>query len=111
MEKKANAVLKNIRKQASGLTLIALIITIIALIILAAVSLAALTGNNGIIERARNARVDNIISNQKEIVEMAITTVLLDNMGINDNVSVEAVLGEIQKQNNSTDIYAVQNNA
>ena len=42
---------KNMRDK--GITLIALVITIIVLLILAAVSIATLTGENGILIRAR----------------------------------------------------------
>ena len=38
-----------------GITLIALVITIIVLLILAGVSIAMLTGNNGILTQAQNA--------------------------------------------------------
>lgn len=39
-----------------GITLIALVITIIVLLILAGVSIATLTGNNGILTQAQNAK-------------------------------------------------------
>ncbi len=38
-------------KENKGITLIALVVTVIVLIILAGVSIAMLTGNNGIISR------------------------------------------------------------
>ena len=50
--KKLNLKLKNNRK---GITLIALVITIIVLLILAGVSIATLTGKNGILTRATEA--------------------------------------------------------
>ena len=48
--------LKSIRKQTKGITLIALVITIIVLLILAGVSIAMLTGENGILTQAQNAK-------------------------------------------------------
>ena len=39
-----------------GITLIALVITIIVLLILAGVSIAMLTGQNGILTQARNSK-------------------------------------------------------
>ncbi len=48
--------LKSIRKQTKGITLIALVITIIVLLILAGVSIAMLTGQNGILTQAQNAK-------------------------------------------------------
>ena len=45
------------RKQANkGITLIALVITIIVLLILAGVSIATLTGDNGLITKANDAK-------------------------------------------------------
>ena len=45
-------------KQTKGITLIALVITIIVLLILAGVSIAMLTGQNGILTQATNAKVE-----------------------------------------------------
>ena len=43
------------RKKNNGITLIALVITIIVLLILAGVTIATLTGENGILTRASEA--------------------------------------------------------
>ena len=45
-----------IKHQHKGITLIALVITIVSLLILAGVSIAMLTGDNGIITQAQNAK-------------------------------------------------------
>ena len=44
--------LKELKKSSKGITLIALVITIIVLLILAGVSIAMLTGDNGILTQA-----------------------------------------------------------
>ena len=44
-------------KQEKAITLIALVITVIVLLILAGVSIATLTGKNGILTRANEAKV------------------------------------------------------
>ena len=54
-----------------GITLIALVITIIVLLILAAVSIATLTGENGILKQAEQAKESTVIGAEKEGVEMA----------------------------------------
>ena len=46
-----------IKKQQKGITLIALVVTIIILLILAGVSIAMLTGNNGVLTKAGEAKV------------------------------------------------------
>ena len=43
-------------KKNNGITLIALVITIIVLLILAGLSIAMLTGQNGILTQAQNAK-------------------------------------------------------
>lgn len=54
--KSKNTRLKEIKKSSKGITLIALVITIIVLLILAGVSIAMLTGDNGIITQAKLAK-------------------------------------------------------
>ena len=63
--------LKNITKQ-KGITLIALVITIIVLLILAGVSIAMLTGQNGILTQAQNASTQTEIAEAKEKAQMDI---------------------------------------
>ncbi len=51
-------------KQEKGITLIALVITVVVLLILAGVSIAMLTGDNGIITMAQEAsfRTEKVIA-------------------------------------------------
>lgn len=53
-------------KRKEGITLIALVITIIVLLILAGVTIATLTGDNGILTRAQEAKEEN---EKAEIIE------------------------------------------
>ena len=53
---KENAKQKNNVKTEKGITLIALVITIVILLILAAVGIGTLTGENGLIKRAQDAK-------------------------------------------------------
>ena len=61
-----------IRKNAKGITLIALVITIIVLLILAGVSIAMLTGQNGILTQAQNAKTTNENKSAEEKVKLSI---------------------------------------
>ena len=67
-----NNIIKNKIKQKNGITLIALVITIIVLLILAGVSIAMLTGQNGILTQANNAKNETEQANAKEKVESAV---------------------------------------
>lgn len=61
-----------VKKQNSGITLIALVITIIVLLILAGVTIATLTGNNGILTQANKAKDATAIGEEKEIIGLSI---------------------------------------
>ena len=58
-------------KNNKGVTLVALVITIIVLLILAGVALAMLTGDSGILTNADEAKKQTAISNAKSSIEMA----------------------------------------
>ena len=59
------------RKANNGITLIALVITIIVLLILAGVSIATLTGENGILTQANKAKTKTNNANIEEQVKLA----------------------------------------
>ena len=48
--------MRNFMKQGKAITLIALVITIIVLLILAGVTIATLTGDNGLLQKATDAK-------------------------------------------------------
>ena len=58
-------------KNKSGITLIALVVTIVVLLILAGVSISMLAGENGIIKRAQEAKEKSEIAEEKELVELS----------------------------------------
>ena len=59
-------------KERKGITLIALVITIIVLLILAGVSIAMLTGQNGILTQANNAKTSTANKSAEEKVKLAV---------------------------------------
>lgn len=65
-------------KNNKGITLIALVVTIIVLLILAGVSIAMLTGQNGILNRASDAGESTAVANAKEKVTLAINEAITD---------------------------------
>ena len=65
------------RKNNKGITLIALVITIIVLLILAGVSIAMLTGQNGILTQAQIAKTTTENKSAEEKVNLAVTAAML----------------------------------
>lgn len=59
-------------KENKGITLIALVITVIVLLILAAISIATLTGENGVLTKASKAGKDTDIVDTKEQIKLEI---------------------------------------
>ena len=56
----------NIIKNKKGITLIALVVTIIILLILAGVAIGTLTGENGLFSRTKQAKEKTIDSQNRE---------------------------------------------
>ena len=48
--------IKIVKEETKGITLIALVVTIVILIILAGISIGVLTGENGLLEKARKCK-------------------------------------------------------
>ncbi len=70
-----------IKKQQKGITLIALVVTIIILLILAGVSIAMLTGNNGVLTQAKSAKENTRVGEVQEKVKLAAQAALTANLG------------------------------
>ena len=92
-------------KNQKGVTLIALVITIIVLLILAGVSIAMLTGDNGILTQAKSAKISQIEGQVREEVNLAVQAAKMDaenkavttNTGFLAETQVAAVVTELQK--------------
>ena len=69
-------------KNNKGITLIALVITIIVLLILAGVSIAMLTGQNGILSRATEASSETKVEQAEEAVKLAVANFIAINKGM-----------------------------
>ena len=83
-------------KSTKGITLIALVITIIVLLILAGVSIAMLTGDNGILTQAKEAKEANIAGTEKEQIKLAMQSLKMKKQA--DNVSTTVAADELQNQ-------------
>lgn len=71
--------MKFLKRKEKGITLIALVVTIIVLLILAGVSIAMLTGNNGLLNQAIKAKEETEISSEKEGINLSIINYQLKN--------------------------------
>ncbi len=58
------------KKSTKGITMIALVITIVVLLILAGISIVAITGENGITKKSNEAKIETEISQYKEQLDV-----------------------------------------
>ena len=83
--------LKN--KKNNGITLIALVITIIVLLVLAGVTIATLTGENGILTRASQASEKTKQASAEEQVQLAV----VGSIGKDGNINIDSLNDELAK--------------
>ena len=82
-------------KQTKGITLIALVITIIILLILAGVTITMLTGDNGILKQATNARETNTKAELEEQVKLAVMASKVNNTASIDLKTLDEEINKI----------------
>ena len=80
------------RRNQKGITLIALVITIIVLLILAGVSIAMLTGKNGILTRASESSEASIVGEIDEAVKLGIAEIVTNQMDPTFNSAASGVV-------------------
>ena len=71
---------KEIKEQNNGITLIALVVTIVVLLILAGVTITMVLGQDGIITQAQNAAQLTLIANEREYLEQNAISTQLSNI-------------------------------
>ena len=84
---------KQRNKKNSGITLIALVITIIVLLILAGVTIATLTGDNGILTKAQEASDKTKQANAEEQVKLAVQA----SYGEDGKINLDELNNELSK--------------
>lgn len=92
-------------KKQNGITLIALVITIIVLLILAGVSIAMLAGEGGILGKATTATTNTLVAEVDEAIKLAASEIVANKMdptyeGTEDKVNATNIK-KLIKANNS----------
>ena len=78
-------------KKEKGITLIALVVTVIVLLILATVTISIITGDDGVIDQARDAKSETEISQWEERIDIAI----LNAEGNSEEVTMDTIIQEL----------------
>ena len=96
-------------RNQKGITLIALVITIIVLLILAGVSIAMLTGQNGILTQANNAKTATTKASAEEALKLAVAQILSNKLdptyvGSENVINNTNLIALTKKQNSNLDV-------
>ena len=84
------------RKNENGITLIALVITIIVLLILAGISISLVLGNNGVLQKAITAKKVNEEASALEKIKVEVA----GSYGLNGKIDIEKLNKNLSKINN-----------
>ena len=95
---KSKNLIKKVKNTNKGITLIALVITIIILLILAGVSIATLTGDNGLLNKAGEAKEQTEVAEVKDRAQLDILDWQADQLKDNNDATlnddiVKGILG------------------
>ena len=87
---------KTFKRKERGITLIALVITIVVLLILAGVSIAMLTGDNGILTQAQKAKEQTEKASEAEKIQLALMSTAISNNGYTDSLDTDSFIAELK---------------
>ena len=79
-------------RNKNGVTLLVLVITIIVLVILSGVTLRSVVGEDSITEKTVDAKKEDVISREKQDIQLAYTKVLTKNAG------ADITINDLQKE-------------
>ena len=97
------------RKNVNGITLIALVLTIIVLLILASVSIAMLTGENGILRQTSNAKENTTKAEEEEKIKLAVVGSSINDDGLVEVLDETSFRNELKNQFASQELDVVVN--
>lgn len=81
--------IKEILKEQKGITLIALVITIVILLILAAVTISMLTSKDGLLSKAQESRETYVFEEENERVKLALLDLQTEKILQGEDITVE----------------------
>ncbi len=94
--------------EKSGITLIALVVTIIVLLILAGVTIATLTGDNGLLTKAQQVKEENEKASDRDKIAMAVSEAQIGENGY-QKLNLNNLQEAIDNQFNDRDVVVSDN--
>ena len=98
-------------KKERGITLIALVVTIIVLIVLAGISINLIFGNLGIVTKEKEAKEENLKQTAKEVMNLKITSIQIENYTENKTLPSLQFLADKLCEDNDMEYVLTQSKA
>ena len=95
-------------KKEKGITLVALVVTIIVLLILAAISIGILLGDNGVVGKAEESRDKTIIAQEKEYIKLAYQKLEMEKAVNGGDITAENLNTELKNYDDKTKVNEIQ---
>lgn len=95
-------------KKQRGITLIALVVTIIVLIILAGISINLILGENGIITKASSAKQENIKVQERESISLAYQSAKIELDTTGKEITAKTIEEELKKYDENVTVEEIE---
>lgn len=92
-----------------GITLIALVVTIIVLLIIVGIVIAMLR-KDGVIEKAKDAKEETVVSREIELIKLAYQTLEAERVISGEDITTERIGNELKKYDEKTRAYSIDEN-
>ena len=93
--------IKNNVKREKGITLVALVVTIVVLLILAFISISLLTGENGIINKAEESKEETIKAKEREMIQLTYQDLEMEYTLKGTDITAERVWEKLKEYENN----------
>lgn len=92
------------KRNKNGITLIALIITIIVLLILAGITISLVVGDNGVLSNAKKSSQETIVGREKETIAVSWGALVSNKLVNDEEITDESFEQELDNNNNDVTV-------
>ena len=99
---------KNINlKKEKGITLVALVVTIIVLLILAFIAISMIMGDNGVVEKAKESKEETIKAQEREFIKLAYQDLEMDYRLKGTDITADRVMEKLSEYDKNIEVKMI----
>ena len=98
----------NNNNKEKGITLVALVVTIIVLLILAFIAISMLTGEEGIVKKAKESKDETIKAQEKEYIKLAYQNMEIALKNYGQDITAKGLETELKKYDENAKVKEIQ---